>query len=281
MVIGKVMTSVSVLALALGLGTSVVAQAEGTAASLQALLQQFHSPDWHVRADAFYKLVRPLEDEPPNAVKLNHGKGIDPAIRHALIDLLIFEADVVAAKETAFSDASAAHRTPDLMSEEQSEYWATLNQAVGGLNDPAALDVLLEQSVMGGGYNNTDAIAQFGESILPRLLMLYRERHDQSSRDYLTIVFTDMLKRGLVIDEGNRKALKGIFLARSYDSNRGTRLGALRGLCTFSDPEAKAQVQAIATSDPYTFVTRQGQTVFPLRQQAEVLLRHNPSVRTP
>jgi hypothetical protein len=281
MVIGKVMTSASILALALGLGTSVVAQAEGTTASRQALLQQFHSPDWHVRADAFYKLVRPLEDEPPNAVMLNHGNVIDPAIRHALINLLSLEADVIAAKEKAFSEAIAAHRTPDLMSEEQSEYWATLNQAVGGLNDPAALNVLLEQSFMGGGYNNTDAIGQFEESILPRLLMLYRERHDQFSRDYLTIVFTDMLKRGLVTDEGNRRALKGIFLARSYDSDRGTRLGALRGLSTLSDPEAKARVREIATSDRYTFVTRQGQTVFPLRQQAEVLLRHNPSVRAP
>jgi hypothetical protein len=120
-------------ALAPWLGTAASAQDQANSvvahASTQAILQQFHSPDWHVRATAFYKLVGPLEDEPPNAVKLNHGKEIDPAIRRALIDLLNSEADVLTA-------------APDLMPEEESEYWATLNQAVGGLHDMAALDVL-------------------------------------------------------------------------------------------------------------------------------------------
>jgi len=282
--IGKITTSALMVALFAGLGTAVVAQGQAqtasAAASTQALLQQFHSPDWHVRADAFYKLIGPLEDEPPNAVKLNHGKGIDPAIRHALIDLLSFEADVVAAKENAFSDAIAAHRTPDLMSEEQSDYWATLGQAVGGLHDPAALNVLLKPSVMHYGYNNISAIGDFGEPILPRLLLLYSSRRDDISRGYLMAVFAYMLKRGYVMNPQNLEKLRAMFLTISHDDDRGTRLLGLRGLSTFGDSESQARIREIATSDPYTFVTRQGQTVFPLRQQAELLLRRNTSAKS-
>jgi len=276
--IGKLSPLATTIALVLCLGTADAAQEQtktaGADASNQTILEQFHSSDWHVRSSAFYKLVRPLEDEPPNAAKLNHGKQIDPTIRNALISLLSFEADVVAAKERAFEDAIAAHRSPDVMSEEQSEYWATLNQAVGGLNDPRALDVLLKPSVISGGYNNTHAIAQFGAPVLPRLILLYRMRPDKFSRDYLTVVFADILRSGTVTDESTLKALKEIFLTRSYDSDRGTRLSALAGLIALFDSDSKARVREIASSDPYTFVNPRGQAVFPLREQAELLLHH-------
>jgi hypothetical protein len=63
------------------------------------------------------------------------------------------------------------------------------------------------------------------------------------------------------------------FIAPAQAQNQGAP--ASPGLSTLSDPEASARVREIATSDAYTFVNPRGQTIFPVRQQAEVLLRHD------
>jgi hypothetical protein len=260
--LGPVLTIIGVLALSMPASASN--QSLGGDDTLPILIQNLRLPDWETRSDAFFKIVGPVEDNPPLTNALNHGKPLQPIIQQALIDLLWLESK----REEVAADEISKGNFEHAMNEDQSEYWAALTSAVGALHNPAALDVLLTPTVLKNGANNISAIGSFGEPFLGKLLIKYGESLDLDYRSRLLAIFSYMLDRRLVLAPANRERLRWILLRASESPYDVLRLGSLKGLLLIGDTSSVQRVREIATDDPFSTINNSADRTYPVRIEA-------------
>lgn len=260
------------LALAVSLAHAA-APDRGSPRSTATLLLQLRSPSLDARENAFLAIYGPIEmrTNQSESGAFNGGAPVSPEIRAALIDLLRREAARQAKlDQQAPTQGGVAGHSEATYGEEESEYWAKLTEAVGHFHDdPAALDVQLNPTVLAEGVNQPFVIARYGDAIVPRLLKLYASPDYVSSKPALLNIFTYMLRHKLIADDANKVALRALFFPMTYSKNNFDRLTGAEALACFNDAAAVRRLHDMARSDDFRSEPRPGSVFYPVRDMAE------------
>lgn len=189
-------------------------------------------------------------------------------IRQALITAL--------GKENLIVHGGAAR-----LSETETEYYASVIGCVAALRDYAALPGLLGAIETGGGA--IDGIVALGDAAVPGLLQLLDAPGSRGRVAAVLAVGKLAARNGSPqppIASGQLSAARltaiRVRLLKALDhKNRFVRTAAVRSLTSYSDPEVRRAIEALAASDPATIDAGNGTKEYPVRRAAQGWLKQD------
>lgn len=160
------------------------------------------------------------------------------------------------------------------LSETESEYYANLIGCVASLRDPSALRGLIGAIETGGGAIN--GIVVLGEAAVPDVLPLLNSTGSRGHFEAIIAAgklasrnaFPQSRDPSPQLSVENLAAIRVGLLNALADKDRFARMTAVEALLSYSDPQVKRAIQAIAASDPATTEPRRGVKDYPVRRAA-------------
>jgi HEAT repeat protein len=163
-------------------------------------------------------------------------------------------------------------RTCESLSQSYVEYYGDLISVVtqnidniSGSDRNYLMKVLLIPEVLVTGGMVTDALSKFGDSAVNELILRYNNTTDQNQKVSLIVVFYTALSNSNLQQKENLDRIKELLLQSAHDVDPYVRMGALRGLIYFDDPDAYLVIKNASLNDQY-----------PVREEAERLLSRKP-----
>jgi hypothetical protein len=234
----------------------------------RAALQGVVSPDLLTREKSFYLLIGPASDPTGYA-----RQGVSNLLRSYPDSAEQIRLALIAALELAGTYRLEIQKRNDHFDETFSEYYADLISAVSNLRDPRALKGLLGAIDTGGMARR--GLADLGPVAVDAVI---EKSHDANIRIRSCAIsvlgeFLERLEAVQANPEAAAKAHRAIKAALD-DPDSIVRSSAAGSLATLRDePDAKARLEAVASSDPGASWWRtEGRPEFPARDSAAAIL---------
>lgn len=232
-------------------------------------VSRFEGDDWHVRKDAFYRL---LDITMPGGFR-GRTELLASAVDAFLRDQPAQRERVVTALVALLERENTISRNAPVgsLSEEFVSYLGDLIGATAAMHDQRAVDALVGE--LGSGNMASKAVAAFGASAVDRVLAVLGPG-DIADRIGATRALAQMLDPRIVkIDVASRSKIKAGLLRASKDQHFAVRESAINGLATLPDADVTARLKELAERDPYSQLSDADQSaVYPVRNAASKAL---------